>query len=407
MRRPSLLLASLVLALAAIGVVAWGFQPTRSVSTTNSPTASEATARRFYDAANRVIAAGDVNTFRAVVSPNFVDIEPLPGTTPGRSGLERVLLDLHATMPGIRLVIEELVADGPAVMARIATQGDRTASVPGLPVAAGPEPWGSVDVLLVAGGQIAERRASVQGTGRLSVQSSVSLPPATPRRVVVTLDRLTLQPTVGFDAATGENPHTLIAESAGTQLELRSMDVDARTSGLHEYDAEGATTLYPDALYVVPAGTVYTVRNTSREVASVLRLSMERPAPGGPAMGQGNLDRDGVTIRSVAGGNATVLSGGALQAGFGRIALAPGGALSLSNVDGVALAGVNEGGLRVSADGEAYMRRGSDGSGAVVVLSSLDAGDGLLVGSGTSVVLRNEGTTPVIALLVTVTTDAG
>ena len=405
MRRPTLLFATPVFVVAAIGVVAWGFQLTRSDFTTDSPTASEATARRFYDAANRVIATGDVDTFRAVVSPDFVDTERLPGTTPGRSGLERALLDLHATIPGVRLEIDELVADGPEVMARIVIHGDRAASVLGVPVATGPEIWGSVDVLRIAGGQVAERRASVQGTGRLSVLSSSPLGVMDPKRVVVTLERVTLQPMVGFDVATDDHPHTLIAESAGTQLEVRPVDVGAGTSTPDGQSAGRAITLYPEVLFLIPPDTVYTVRNTSSEAVSVLRLSMEQPAPGGPAMGQADPNTDGVTIRTVAGGNATLLPGGTLRAGLGRIALAPGGSLSLSGFEGVMLMEMTTGDLSVSADGESFKRRGTDGSGTVVMQPGLASGDGLLISAGTAVVLRNEGKTPVIALFVVTAMD--
>ena len=157
MGRPLLLSMTLLLTFASVGVIAWGIHPMRSVSTASTPTANEATARRFYDAANRVIATGDVTALRAVVASTYVNTEPLPGATSDRNGLERTLLELHDTMPGIHLEIEDLLSDGSEVMARVAVVGERAVSAVGIPVTAGPEPWGRVDVLLIAGSRVVER----------------------------------------------------------------------------------------------------------------------------------------------------------------------------------------------------------------------------------------------------------
>jgi len=72
----------------------------------------------------------------------------------------------------------------------------------------------------------------------------------------------------------------------------------------------------------------------------------------------------------------------------------------------VTLVIVEVGRLSVSADGGAFKRWGDDGLGTVIGLSNLDSGDGMLVGPGTPLVLRNEDATAAEALMITVTTDA-
>ena len=68
--------------------------------------------------------------------------------------------------------------------------------------------------------------------------------------------------------------------------------------------------------------------------------------------------------------------------------------------------GVEVGRLSVSADGEAFKRWGDDALGAVIGLSSLDSGDGMLNGPGTQLVPGIEDATAAKALMITVTTDA-
>ena len=122
MRRPIVLLATIILAVATAGVftsAAW-LMP---VTTAEPTTAGEQVARRFYEAVNTAIATGDPAPLQAIVADDFVAGDSLLGIPTGRAGLEATLADLHATSPTIRLEIAALVASGDRVMARIDIAG--------------------------------------------------------------------------------------------------------------------------------------------------------------------------------------------------------------------------------------------------------------------------------------------
>jgi steroid delta-isomerase-like uncharacterized protein len=78
-----------------------------------------ATVRRLYDRIN----AGDIDGFAENLSDAFVEHEETPGLAPTKAGVIDFFRMQLAAFPDLRMNVEDLVADGAKVVARVALSG--------------------------------------------------------------------------------------------------------------------------------------------------------------------------------------------------------------------------------------------------------------------------------------------
>lgn len=78
--------------------------------------------RRIYDA----FATGSVDLLDDVVDQGFVDHDPMPGQAPGLPGLKQAVGLFRAGFPDGKMIINELVAEGDKVVARVTLNGTHT-----------------------------------------------------------------------------------------------------------------------------------------------------------------------------------------------------------------------------------------------------------------------------------------
>ena len=88
-----------------------------------------ATMRRMYDLIN----AGDVDGFGELLADDFVDHEELPGLAPTREGVKAFFRMYMEAFPDLRMVVEDVVASGEKVVARVRTTGTHRGELMGLP----------------------------------------------------------------------------------------------------------------------------------------------------------------------------------------------------------------------------------------------------------------------------------
>lgn len=119
-----------------------------------------------------------------LIADDFIDHTPLPGQLPGRAGFKQVMRTIRVAFPDARETIEELVAEGDRVVARVVIDGTHTGPFMGVPPTGKRIHVPAVAILRVRGGQIVER---------WSYSDDVSL----------LLDLDALKPSPGF------NPHVL------------------------------------------------------------------------------------------------------------------------------------------------------------------------------------------------------
>jgi predicted ester cyclase len=156
--------------------------------------------QRFYAAVNETIATGNPAALQRVVTPSFVEENPLPGVDPGRAGLEDYLIALHDSVPGLRLVADVIVISADQVMTRVQVRHEPTSAT--LPAAFGERRavWSPIEVFRVADGVVVGRWGHTDGLtlARPLAEETLELPIPTPR--VITLERVTLAPGARWDA---------------------------------------------------------------------------------------------------------------------------------------------------------------------------------------------------------------
>ena len=99
-----------------------------------------ATARRLYDLIN----AGDIDAFGELLADDFVEHEELPGLSPSKEGVQTFFRMQLAAFPDLRMELQDTLADGAKVAARVRYTGTQQGEFQGMPATGK-----SVDVQLV------------------------------------------------------------------------------------------------------------------------------------------------------------------------------------------------------------------------------------------------------------------
>ena len=98
------------------------------------------TARRLYDLIN----AGDIDAFGELLADEFVEHEEAPGLAPTKDGVKSFFRMQLAAFPDLRMDVQDVVADGSKVVARVRYTGTQRGDFMGMPATAK-----SVDVQLI------------------------------------------------------------------------------------------------------------------------------------------------------------------------------------------------------------------------------------------------------------------
>ena len=87
------------------------------------------TARRLYE----LLSAGDVDGFGELLADDFIEHEDLPGLAPSKDGVKTFFRMQIAAFPDLRLTVEDVVADGAKVVARVRYTGTQQGEFQGMP----------------------------------------------------------------------------------------------------------------------------------------------------------------------------------------------------------------------------------------------------------------------------------
>ena len=385
---------------------------------------TEAAVRRFYAAANAAILTGDA-ALEAAVGPGLVDHDPPPGVAPDRAGLARYLAALHATAPGVELVVEDIVAAGDRALAWVTVRGADRGAFLGLPLAVGRPLWGALDAWRVADGRVIERWGAAAPLALLEPLGRVALDAGPADRQVVDLERLAIPPGGRLEAWRPAEARMLYLEAGALAVAVASdspgpaLLVTAMGDGAGRPTAVGpgsSVGLGVGDLLALPPRTAHALRNDAAAPAAVLALTVSRAGAAAAATGRCDAPPSGVppscssdagaapavAARPLAGGRTTMLPAGPRAAAVGRATLAPGAELASAGAVPVLLY-VEAGTLALDAGGgDAWVRRGGTGVSGEVAAGVLGAGDGALLRPGAAATQRNAGDGPLVVLVVTI-----
>jgi steroid delta-isomerase-like uncharacterized protein len=88
-----------------------------------------ATARRLYE----LISAGDIEGFASHLADDFVEHEETPGLAPTKDGVIAFFGMQLAAFPDLRMDVEDVIADGDKVVARVRVTGTNRGDFMGMP----------------------------------------------------------------------------------------------------------------------------------------------------------------------------------------------------------------------------------------------------------------------------------
>jgi len=91
---------------------------------------NKATMRRFYD---EVMNRGDVGVLSNLMASDFQEHSPLPDQRPGVEGLKEGLSSFRKAFPDLHFKVEDLIAEGDKVVARVSYGGTHQGEFAGFP----------------------------------------------------------------------------------------------------------------------------------------------------------------------------------------------------------------------------------------------------------------------------------
>ena len=103
---------------------------------------NKALMRQIYD----VINTGDVDRADELLAEDMVEHEEFPGLDPGREGFKQFVRTFRSAFPDLRFEIEDMIAEGDRVAARVTMTGTHEGEFMGMPASGKQIRVSSIDI---------------------------------------------------------------------------------------------------------------------------------------------------------------------------------------------------------------------------------------------------------------------
>jgi steroid delta-isomerase-like uncharacterized protein len=127
-----------------------------------STDANKAIIRRHFEA---IWNQGHLAVADEIVAPTYVSHFPLPGQPPGIAGFKYAVQLLRTSFPDLHLTIDDLIAEGDKVVARLTARGTHLATFRGIPATGQAVTWTGIRIFRIAEGKIVEHWANWDDLG--------------------------------------------------------------------------------------------------------------------------------------------------------------------------------------------------------------------------------------------------
>ncbi|MDX1522801.1 MAG: ester cyclase [Anaerolineae bacterium] len=134
---------------------------------------NKAVVRRFFQ---EVFDNGNLEAIDQLMAADVVDHELPPGLPPGREGTKAFLGMFLSAFPGMKMTIEDEMADGDKVVTRWTVTGTHTGELMGIPPTNKQVTVAGIDINRVAGGQIAEHWGQFDQMGMMQQLGVIPTP---------------------------------------------------------------------------------------------------------------------------------------------------------------------------------------------------------------------------------------
>jgi steroid delta-isomerase-like uncharacterized protein len=133
--------------------------------------------KAIFEKLIRLQESGDLNTVDQVIAPNWVDHNPSMPPLQGYEGFKQLTLAFRSAFPDMRLEIEDILAEGDKVAARLHFRGTNSGSFQGMPPTGKTVEFTGTGIFRLVDGKVTENWMNMDLLGLLQ-QLGVSPAPA-------------------------------------------------------------------------------------------------------------------------------------------------------------------------------------------------------------------------------------
>ena len=129
-----------------------------------APEENKAVVRRLVE---ELVNKGDLAVTDEIFATDFVNRSPAIGITPDREGIKQYITMVRSAFPDYHNVIEDLIAEGDKVVARVICRGTHRAEFMGIAPTGKSVVFSAVSIFRFAGGKLVERWNNTDDLGLL------------------------------------------------------------------------------------------------------------------------------------------------------------------------------------------------------------------------------------------------
>jgi steroid delta-isomerase-like uncharacterized protein len=124
---------------------------------------NKAILRQAYDAINR----NDLDALDEMVASDITDHDPTPGQGPGLEGVKDYFSSLHAAFPDVHMDVEEMIAEGDKIVARVSVSGTHQGEFMGIAPTGNRMTIAGIDILRITDGKVVEHWGKFDDLGMM------------------------------------------------------------------------------------------------------------------------------------------------------------------------------------------------------------------------------------------------
>ncbi len=285
MRRPLLLVASMLLGFASIAVALASFSlPSGRATFVPEVPAGAHAVTRYYQAVNHMIATGDPSPLREVVHPDAIDVEP-PWTEEVVGSFQRIehyLMTLHHSMPDVRIDPEAITGEDSEMIALVQVSAPTPSVMLGFSLDDRTVLWPAIERFRVVDGSIVERAATWKGMALIELASTHGFQVESDHNGPLTVDLNTYAPQAQafYHPLYAEDVLLVLSGDLTFQPSEASrepgimVDIDGTEKEQVSLQPGSAKVVSAGSIMTMPAHTGYSVVNAGSRPSSVLRVSV-------------------------------------------------------------------------------------------------------------------------------------
>ena len=124
---------------------------------------NKAILRQAYDAINR----NDLDALDEMAASDITDHDPAPGQGPGLEGVKDYFSSLHAAFPDVHMDVEDMIAEGDKVVARVSVSGTHQGEFMGIAPTGNRVTITGIDILRITDGKAVEHWGKFDDLGMM------------------------------------------------------------------------------------------------------------------------------------------------------------------------------------------------------------------------------------------------